>query len=287
MVFCLGLKYFDKCIWYIWINPSFCIISALVHKVTLTIANNYHAILRTGFSWATSFLHFCFECLASSWLKLVSQDLHPQFYTCITWQKFLWWSIHPSSHNFPLYWKFCYSVNRLSRIFRIFRYISRYSPNKYFPVPPGGSWDFPRLDEIHNLSNGFWVWPRISSQFGMPRKPPWVGIQERCLPDALTTSAATPFEMALRFLWMSEFVTLCVCWAQPPFRKNSFRRLVFRALISGSQGSNADGSVPFFTTTVWNHSFITTDASPVWQLNSRSTFSLLVHKIPRYYDSFS
>lgn len=77
------------------------------------------------------------------------------------------------------------------------------------------------------------------------------------------------------------------CWAQPPFRKNSFRRLVFRALISGSQGSNADGSVAFFTTTVWNHSFITTDASPVCQLNSRSTFSLLVHKIPRCYDSFS
>lgn len=56
----------------------------------------------------------------------------------------------------------------------------------------------------------------------MPRKPPWVGIQERCLPDALTTSAATPFEMALRFLWMSEFITLCVAEPSHPSEKTHF-----------------------------------------------------------------
>lgn len=80
-----------------------------------------------------------------------------------------------------------HTSSRLSRVFQ-----TSFLPRNTSQLLLGRrSPGIPRTDEIHNLTTGLWVYPRVSSQLGVPRKPTKGSTQEAsCVAGKLLRASA-------------------------------------------------------------------------------------------------
>ncbi|KAK3557387.1 hypothetical protein QTP70_026534 [Hemibagrus guttatus] len=73
------------------------------------------------------------------------------------------------------------------------------------PALPEGPRGVPRPAERHSLSSVSWVFPGVSSRWGMPRTPPQGDVPEASETDARATSQLSPFDVEEQRLY-SEFL---------------------------------------------------------------------------------